>query len=110
MKAIAIAGSALVALLVAAAPPQDKPDPRDFGPDKIDVTAYPAAQQKQYDVYAAKCAKCHPLARSVNARFNATDWKRYMKRMIRRPNSGINEEQAALIYEFLKYYSAQLGL
>jgi hypothetical protein len=46
----------------------------------------------------------------VNARFNSTDWKRYMKRMIRRPNSGINEEQAAQIYEFLKYYSVQLGI
>jgi hypothetical protein len=109
MKAIAIAGSALVALLFSAEP-QDKPDPRDHGPGTIDVSAYPAAQQKQYDVYAGKCSKCHPLARSVNARFSATDWKRYMKRMIRRPNSGINEEQAALIYEFLKYYSAQLGL
>jgi hypothetical protein len=30
-----------------------------------------------------------------------------MKRMIRRPNSGINEEQAAAIYEFLKYRSTQ---
>ena len=110
MKTLAIAGSALVALLVSAEPAQDKPDPRDFGPEKIDVSGYPAAHQKQYDVYASKCAKCHPLARSVNARFNSTDWKRYMKRMIRRPNSGINEEQAAQIYEFLKYYSAQLGI
>jgi hypothetical protein len=110
MKILAIAGSALVAMLVAAPPAQDKPDPRDFGPDKVDVSGYPGAQQKQYEVYAAKCSKCHPLARSVNARFNATEWKRYMKRMIRRPNSGINEEQAANIYEFLKYYSAQLGL
>jgi hypothetical protein len=109
MKTIAIAGSALVALLVSAEP-QDKPDPRDSGPDKIDVSGYPAAQQKHYEVYAAKCSKCHPLARSVNARFNSTDWKRYMKRMIRRPNSGINEEQAAQIYEFLKFYSAQLGI
>ena len=33
-----------------------------------------------------------------------------MKRMIRRPNSGINEEQAALIYEFLKFNANQLGL
>jgi hypothetical protein len=30
--------------------------------------------------------------------------------MIRRPNSGINEEQAALIYEFLKFYTVQLGI
>ncbi|HEX9399161.1 MAG TPA: hypothetical protein VF912_03535 [Anaeromyxobacter sp.] len=108
MRILAVAGSALVALLVSAEP--EKPDPRDLGPDHVDTSGYPVAAQKQYEVYAAKCSKCHPLARSVNARFNATDWKRYMKRMIRRPNSGINEEQAALIYEFLKYYSAQLGL
>jgi hypothetical protein len=110
MKILAIAGSALVALLVSADPAQDKPDSRDFGPGHIDVSGYPAGQQKNYEIYSAKCSKCHPLARSVNARFSATDWKRYMKRMVRRPNSGINEEQAALIFEFLKYYSAQLGL
>jgi hypothetical protein len=109
MNILAIGGSALVALLVAAEP-QDKPDPRDNGPDRIDVSGYPPAQQKEYDIYAGKCAKCHPLARSVNARFNSTDWKRYMKRMIRRPNSGINEEQAAKIYDFLKFYAVQLGI
>ena len=109
MNILAIGGSALVALLVAAEP-QDKPDPRDFGVDHIDVSGFPPAQQKQYDVYAAKCSKCHPLARSVNARFNSTEWKRYMKRMIRRPNSGINEEQAAHIYDFLKFYAVQLGI
>jgi len=108
MKLI-LAASALVALFVAA-DPADKPDPRDFGPDRIDVSRYPGEQQKQYAVYSVKCAKCHPLARSVNARFNAAEWKRYMKRMIRRPNSGINEEQAAAIYDFLKYHSGQLGL
>jgi hypothetical protein len=110
MKIVAIAGSALVALLVGADPAQDKPDPRDSGPNQIDVSKYPAPQQKNYDVYAAKCSKCHPLARSVNARFSPADWKRYMKRMIRRPNAGINEEQAALVYEFLKFYSTELGL
>ncbi len=109
MKTLALAGSALVAMLFAAEP-QDKPDPRDSGPDRIDVSGYPSAQQRQYDVYAAKCSKCHPLARSVNARFNSTDWKRYMKRMIRRPNSGINEEQAAQIYDFLRFYSVKLGI
>jgi hypothetical protein len=109
MNILAIAGSALVALLVAA-DPAEKPDPRDTGPNAIDVSKYPAAQKQNYDTYAAKCSKCHPLARSVNARFSATDWKRYMKRMIRRPNAGINEDQAAHIYEFLKFYSGELGL
>ncbi len=104
-----LAGSALWALLLAAGP-AEKPDPRDLGPQSIDVSGYPPAQKKNYDVYAAKCSRCHTLARSVNARFTAQEWKRYMKRMIRRPNSGINEEQAAAIYDFLKYYSSQLGL
>ena len=90
--------------------PDFKPDPRDYGPGSIDVSKYPPEMQKAYDMFAVKCAKCHPLARSVNARFSAQDWKRYMKKMIRRPNSGVNEVQAANIYEFLKYHSSQIGL
>ena len=110
MKLILV-GSALAALLVGVDyGPDFKPDARDNGPGSIDVSSYPESMKKAYDMYAVKCAKCHPLARSVNARFSAQDWKRYMKKMIRRPNSGINEEQAASIYEFLKYHAAQLGL
>ncbi len=106
-----LVGSALAALLVGVDyGPDFKPDPRDNGPGTIDVSGYPEPMKKAYDMYYVKCAKCHPIQRSINARFTAADWKRYMKRMIRRPNSGINEEQAANIYEFLKYYSAQLGL
>jgi hypothetical protein len=110
MMKLVLAGSAIAALLVGAPPADTKPDPRDFGPGTIDVSRYPPEQKKNYEMYAAKCSKCHPLARSVNARFSAQEWKKYMKRMIRRPNSGINEEQAASVYDFLKYYSAQLGL
>jgi hypothetical protein len=82
-------------------------DPRDDGPDRIDISAYPPAQQKRYTIFTVKCSKCHPVARPINSRFDAADWKRYMKKMIRRPNSGINEEQAVEIYEFLKYYSSR---
>ncbi len=106
-----LVGSALAALLAGVDyGPEFKPDPRDNGPGSIDVSGYPEPMQKAYAMYSVKCAKCHPIQRSINARFSAQDWKRYMKRMIRRPNSGINEEQAANIYDFLKYYSAQLGL
>lgn len=109
-----LAGIVLAATTLAVAAPKYTPDPayadRDAGPGAIDVSAYPADQKGRYDVFAAKCAKCHPLARPINSRISADDWKRYMKRMIRRPNSGINEEQAKEIYEFLKYYSAQMGL
>jgi hypothetical protein len=99
---------ALGAMLVAAAP-AEKPDPRfaarDAGPGTIDVSGYPDDQQRSYALFAAKCSKCHPLARPINSRFSGDEWKRYMKKMIRRPNSGINEEQAAVIYGFLVYYS-----
>lgn len=104
---VALAGAALLALLAAAEP---APDPRDAGPDRINVSSYPTDQQKKYDVFAMKCVKCHPLARSVNARFDPADWKRYIKRMLRRPNSGINEEQALLIYDFLKFHSSKQAL
>jgi hypothetical protein len=111
---LVLAGSALAGLLAAADPPAYTPDPafaeKDGGPGTIDVSRYPEKQKKNYVMFSAKCSKCHPLARPINSRFTAEEWKRYMKRMIRRPNSGINEEQAATVYDFLKYYSAQLGL
>jgi hypothetical protein len=103
--------AAALATLVSAADPQKAEyDPRDSGPDSIDVSKYPEDQQRRYDVMVAKCVKCHPLARTVNSRFNSRQWKRYMKRMLRRPNSGVNEEQAQRVYEFLKFHSAKIGV
>ncbi len=110
MSHLTLGAAALLALVVAAEPEKAPPDPRDFGPDKIDVSDYPPEQKSQYEIFQAKCVKCHPLSRPINSRFTSTEWKRYMKRMIRRPNSGINEEQAAAVYSFLKYYSSRLGL
>ncbi|HTN54083.1 MAG TPA: hypothetical protein VML50_16870 [Anaeromyxobacter sp.] len=111
MASSTIAALAAVGLVLASASGGEKapPDPRDYGPDHIDISGYPAEQQREYMVYSIKCAKCHPLARSVNAKYNAQDWKRYLKRMIRRPNSGINEEQAQAIYDFLKFHSSKMG-
>ncbi len=100
---------AVLGLAHGAEPDKAPPDPRDFGPDKIDVSGWPAEQQRRYPVFVGKCSKCHPVARPINSRFNAQEWKRYMKKMIRRPNSGINEEQAQDIYEFLKYYAGKVG-
>ena len=82
-------------------------DPRDDGPGTIDVSDYPEAQQKEYPLFLVKCAKCHPVSRPINAQYDATNWKRYMKRMIRRPNSGINEQQAVSLYDFLKYFATR---
>lgn len=107
---LALALAALVGAAVAAEPEQAPPDPRDSGPDKIDVSGYPPEQQKRYPIFEKKCAKCHPVARAINSRFNASEWKRYMKRMIRRPNAGVTDEQADEIYEFLKFYAVKLGV
>jgi hypothetical protein len=109
MNVVAAVLTAVLLLAGAKDPNKADWDPRDDGPDKIDVSGYPPEMQKRYPTFSAKCAKCHPLARPINSRFNAEDWKRYMKKMIRRPNSGINEEQAADIYEFLKFYAAKQG-
>jgi hypothetical protein len=108
--ALALALVALVGVALAAEPEKAPPDPRDSGPDKIDVSGYPPEQQKRYVIFEKKCAKCHPVARAINSRFNASEWKRYMKRMIRRPNAGVTDDQADEIYEFLKFYAVKLGV
>jgi hypothetical protein len=85
-------------------------DPRDDGPGTIDVSSYPSEQKSRYPLFQQKCSKCHALGRSVNSRFTAAEWKRYMKRMVRRPNAGVTDEQAEDIFEFLKFYSSKQGL
>jgi hypothetical protein len=102
--------AALGTIVFAADPPKAEFDPRDVGPDALNVSEYPADQQRRYKIMEAKCVKCHPLARTLNSRFNSQQWKRYMKRMLRRPNSGINEEQAQQVYEFLKFHSKKIGV
>ncbi len=101
-----------LALALQAAPADETkapPDARDKGPDTIDVSSYPPDQQKRYDLFRAKCSKCHPVSRPINSDFDARAWKSYLKRMIRRPNSGINEEQGQEIYQFLVYYASRGG-
>ena len=110
MSALALVAAAALQLTVAQYSNDPGHDARDNGPDKIDVSAYPAEQKARYPLFVQKCSKCHALARSVNSRFTAAEWKRYMKRMVRRPNAGTTDEQAEDIFEFLKYYSSKLGL
>jgi len=75
--------------------------PQDKGPDKIDVTAYPAPQQAAYKVFATKCSKCHTIARPINTMMKRDEWERYVKRMMHKPNSGISDNQGKQIFEFL---------
>src|ERR1035441_3032591 len=77
--------------------------PQDKGPDKVDVSKFPADQQKGYKVFVDKCAKCHTIARPINTSMTAPEWSRYVKRMMHKPNSGIGDAQGKTIYEFLAY-------
>ena len=77
--------------------------PQDKGPAKIDVSSYPADQQKAYKVFADKCSKCHTIARPINTTMPRPDWERYVKRMMHKPNSGISDSQGKTIFEFLAY-------
>ena len=77
--------------------------PQDKGPDKINVSTYPADQQKGYKTFAEKCAKCHTIARPINTTMTKPEWERCVKRMMHKPNSGINDNQGKTIYEFLAY-------
>ena len=77
--------------------------PQDKGPDKIDVSAYPAAQQANYKLFTGKCSKCHTIARPLNTMMTKDEWSRYVKRMMHKPNSGISDAQGKQIFEFVVY-------
>ena len=77
--------------------------PQDKGPDKIDVSAYPAEQQANYKLFAGKCSKCHTIARPLNTMMTRDEWSRYVKRMMHKPNSGISDAQGKQIFDFMVY-------
>jgi len=89
----------------------DEPlDPRiaayDKGPATIDVSKYPAEMQENYKLFSKKCTHCHTLARPINSDYALPDeWSRYVKRMMRKPDSQISADEAKKIYEFLVYDS-----
>lgn len=80
--------------------------PQDKGPNKVDVSSYPPAQQQGYKVFETKCAKCHTIARPINTTMTREEWERYVKRMMHKPNSGISDAQGKTIFEFLAYDQA----
>ena len=104
----AIIGAGLV--VTAAVRAQEAVDPRiaayDKGPSAIDVSKYPPEMQGKYKVFLARCSKCHTPARAINSDFALEDeWERYIKRMMRKPGSGISSGDARQILEFLAYDS-----
>ena len=98
-----IALAFLSAPLILAAQTSNVTLPQDKGPSKINVSAYPPAQQKAYKLFVDKCSKCHTIARPINTTMTTPEWERYVKRMMHKPNSGISSGQGKAIFDFLAY-------
>jgi hypothetical protein len=82
-------------------------DAFEKGPATIDVSKYPQGLQDNYVIFSQKCTQCHKLSRPINSDYALPDeWSRYVKRMMRKPGSGIDSSDGKKIYEFLTYDSS----
>jgi hypothetical protein len=82
-------------------------DAFEKGPATIDVSKYPQGIQDNYAIFSQKCTQCHKLSRPINSDYALPDeWSRYVKRMMRKPGSGIDSGDGKKIYEFLAYDSS----
>jgi hypothetical protein len=69
------------------------------------VNSMPPDIKAAYGMFAQKCSKCHSLARPLKVRMkDAKYWKHYIKKMRRKPGSGINKKHSREIYRFLVYH------
>jgi hypothetical protein len=80
----------------------------DLGPDSIDVSSYPEAQRANYESFARTCARCHTLARAVNAPAESRlQWRFHLARMSLhsrlRHEGRIPKEQYQAALDFLDY-------
>src|SRR5687767_4244045 len=75
---------------------------------------FAADQQPRYDMFQQKCTRCHELARPISAllngvtplsadKFDDEGIKKYVVKMMRKPNSGIVKEEARELIQFLTY-------
>lgn len=73
----------------------------------LDPSTLPAAQRADYELFAARCARCHSLARPLSARVSdETHWRRYVERMRRQPGAMITAEEGERIVRFLTWYTS----
>ena len=77
------------------------------GPATIDVSKYPDGIKENYEVFSSKCSQCHKLSRPINSDYALPEeWSRYIKRMMRKPGSGISAGDGKKIFDFLAYDSS----
>ena len=77
------------------------------GPATVDVSKYPDGIKENYEVFSTKCSQCHKLSRPINSDYAMPEeWSRYIKRMMRKPGSGISTGDGKKIFDFLAYDSS----
>src|ERR1035437_6017205 len=103
-----LCGSALVARAADELDAETKARVERFekGAATVDVSKYPDGIKDNYQVFSEKCSQCHKLSRPINSNYALpAEWERYIKRMMHKPGSGINKDEAKKIFDFLVYDS-----
>ena len=104
IAALCFFGFTLTTATAGAAEEGEKVFAADKGPATIEIKDFPEPIQKLYPLFSIKCAKCHPLARGINTDKEVSACMYYVKRMTRKPDSGISPKIAKDLYKFLKYF------
>jgi hypothetical protein len=85
--------------------------PADLGPAKVDVSAYPQEQQKNYALFLNRCSRCHTPARAINSKITTReDWQHFVSLMhgrllSREMSENWKPEDGHAIIDFLAYDS-----
>lgn len=98
------------------APPPAPPERRkaalfysDLGPEAVDVSSYPAARRRDYEVFLRVCSRCHTPARAISAPYvNRGWWEFYIERMRVRAHyhgEALSREDMRAVLDFLEYDS-----
>ena len=73
--------------------------------DGLDASALPESVRADYQIFAARCSKCHALARPLKSGIQSDkDWALIVERMRRQPGSMISADDATRVLRFLHYY------
>jgi hypothetical protein len=105
----------LVALVILMTPASALAELKTTGEGKtqqIDPSQFNDVEKAGYQTFAARCTQCHAMSRPITAltsgrtpisgeSFDREGIKKYVVKMMRKPNSGISREDAKAIIDFL---------
>lgn len=75
----------------------------------MDQSKVPDNLRGDYQVFAARCSKCHSLARPLTSEISDDEqWVNYVNRMRRQPGSGISMQDQEQVLRFLFWYASEI--